>query len=83
MTCVTKPRQDGYPLRTKAWKVTVPNRLREYMLKDEAYPCGWSHRRFFPKRNVPVIPDVDPTVSGAAKKVHLDQSAMEVSSPAV
>ena len=72
VTCMTKPRDDGYPLRTKSWKVTVPNRLREYMMKDEAYPCGWSHRRFFPpKRSAPAVPDVDPT----AKKVHLDPSA--------
>ena len=71
MECITKPRDDGYPLRTKSWKVTVPNRLREYMMKDEAYPCGWSHRRFFQKRNIPAVPDVDPS----AKKVHLDPTA--------
>ena len=73
--CMTKPRDDGYPLRTKGWKVTVPNRLREYMMKDEAYPCGWSHRRFFPKRNQPAVPGVDPTARGGAKKIHLDSAA--------
>ena len=72
---MTKPRDDGYPLRTKGWKVTVPNRLREYMMKDEAYPCGWSHRRFFPKRNQPKVPDIDPTANGGAKKIHLDTAA--------
>ena len=40
-------------------------------MKDEAYPCGWSHRRFFQKRNIPAVPDVDPS----AKKVHLDPTA--------
>ena len=38
--------------RTKAWKVTVPFRFKELMEKDELYPCGWSHRRFFgPRRS--------------------------------
>ena len=77
ISCMTKARDDGYPLRTKSWKVTVPNRLREYMMKDEAYPCGWSHRRFFPKRNNNAVPDVNPS----AKKVHLDPSASGAGSP--
>ena len=57
----------------------VPNRHREYIMdEDEAYPCGWSHRRFFPaKRNTLAVPDVDPS----AKKVHLDPSASGAGSP--
>ena len=42
--------------RTLCWKVTVPHREREHMLKDESYPEGWAHRRFFPPRsNVPLL----------------------------
>ena len=45
--CLTK---DENP-RTKCWKVTVPNKFREYMDKDSAFPRGWSHRKFFQARN--------------------------------
>ena len=41
------------------------------MLKDEAYPSGWSHRRYFPKRSQTQqknVPALDPT---AAKRPHL------------
>ena len=60
VTCLSKPNSSGEPLRTKCWKVQVPNKFREHMIKDEAYPYGWSHRRFFPKRNEHNVPAVDP-----------------------
>ena len=42
--------------RTLYWKVVVPHREREYMLKDESYPTGRAHRRFFPPRqSVPLL----------------------------
>ena len=47
--CMTRPNESGEPLRTKCWMVQVPNKYREHMLKDDAYPYGWSHRRYFPK----------------------------------
>ena len=32
--------------------MTVPYAFKELMEKDELYPTGWSHRKFFPpKRN--------------------------------
>ena len=36
--------------RTTSWKVTVPFRYREMMEKDELYPAGWTHRKFFGPR---------------------------------
>ena len=45
------------------------------MLKDEAYPYGWSHRRFFPKKIERGIPGVDP----APKRQHLQAEAAAVS----
>ena len=73
--CMTKPNEDGEPLRTKCWKVQVPNKFREHMLKDVAYPYGWSHRRYFPKRSQQQqrrVPPLDPT---AAKRPHLSEAA--------
>ena len=63
MTCLTRPHENGDPLRTKCWKVTVANKFREHMLKDESYPYGWSHRRYFPKKNQNSVPPLDPTCS--------------------
>ena len=60
VTCLTRPNPDGEPLRTKCWKVQVANKFREHLLKDEAYPYGWSHRRYFPKRIQHQVPAVDP-----------------------
>ena len=55
--------------RTLCWKVTVPNREREYMMKDESYPEGWGHRRFFPpKSSVPLLRPTQP----AAKQPHVE-----------
>ena len=42
VVCLTK---EEHP-RTKSWKVTVPARLRENMLKPEMYPAGWTFRAF-------------------------------------
>ena len=33
--------------RTKCWKVSVPYLFKEIMEKDEFFPSGWSHRRWF------------------------------------
>ena len=52
--CLTKSRKDDQgqilPIRTRNWRVKVPNRFREHMLRPEAYPSGWSSRRYFPAR---------------------------------
>ena len=42
------------------------------MMKDEAYPYGWSHRRFFPKKNDRSVPPVDP----APKKLHIQSESV-------
>ena len=33
--------------RTKCWKVTVPYLFKDIMERDEFYPSGWSHRKWF------------------------------------
>ena len=76
VTCLSKPNSSGEPLRTKCWKVQVPNKFCEHMLKDEAYPYGWSHRRFFTKRNEHNVPAVDP----APKRQHLLSEAASAAS---
>ena len=63
VTCLTRPHDNGDPLRTKSWKVQVANKFREHMLIDEAYPNGWSHRRYFPKRTQNAVPPLHPTGS--------------------
>ena len=42
VVCLTK---DPH-FRTKSWKVAVPSRLCETMLKPEMYPAGWTFRPF-------------------------------------
>ena len=36
--------------RTKCWKVVVPYKYKEMREKDELYPPGWTHRKFFGPR---------------------------------
>ena len=60
--CLTKPREDGRKIWTKNWRVQVSNRFREHMLRPEAYPVGWSSRRYFPARAPrQPVPALDPT----------------------
>ena len=33
--------------RTKCWKVSVPYLFKDIMEKDEFFPSGWSHRRWY------------------------------------
>ena len=74
ITCLSKANENGEPLRTKCCKVQVPNMFREHMLKDIAYPSGWSHRRFFPKKIQKSVPPVDPHAS-EPKRQHLSVAA--------
>lgn len=68
--CMTKPDPKGYPLRSKCWKISVPNKFREYITKDEGFPWGWGHRKFFNgKGRKSVVPPLHPTL---AKKPHLE-----------
>ena len=47
--CLNNFERDPDP-RSKCWKVTVPYAFNDLMEKDELYPSGWSHRKFFPPR---------------------------------
>ena len=67
--CMTNKDKIPNP-RTLCWKVTVPHREREHMLKDESYPEGWAHRRFFPpKQNTPT-----PPLNPSAKQPRLEEN---------
>jgi hypothetical protein len=37
--------------RTKCWKVVIPYKFKDIMEKDDVYPRGWRHRKFFGSRN--------------------------------
>ena len=59
--CLTKPRKDGSRIWTRTWRVQVPARFKEYMLLPEAYPAGWTCRRYFPPRaERQAVPDLYP-----------------------
>ena len=61
--CLTKAREDGKRVWVKTWRVQVPNKFTEYMLRPEAYPAGWTTRKYFPPRaQRPPVPNIDPTV---------------------
>ena len=46
---LTNPERDPNP-RTRSWRVTVPCRFREFMLKDDLYYAGWAHRPYYPPK---------------------------------
>ena len=73
--CLTKPRTDGRPSWTRNWRVRVPNRFRQHMLRPEAYPTGWSSRRYFPARAArpPVAPLYPEQQQPDRKRPNLDQ----------
>ena len=56
--------KERFPIpRTLCWKVTVPHRERDHMMKDESYPEGWGHRRFFPPKDP--VPALKPSMPAA------------------
>ena len=60
--CLTKPRTDGRRIWIKTWRVQVPNRFKEHMQRPEAYPTGWTSRKYFPPRaQRPEVADLYPT----------------------
>ena len=62
--CLTKPRTDGRRIWSRTWRVQVPNRFREYMERPEAYPSGWTSRKYFPpKAQRPEVAELYPAVS--------------------
>ena len=67
--CLTKPRTDGRTNWCKNWRVQLPNKFRQHMLRAEAYPAGWASRRFFPARAARTpVPPLDPTVGKPTEK---------------
>ena len=46
---LTNAERDPTP-RFKSWMVKVPYSFKSLMENDSFYPNGWSHRRYFPKR---------------------------------
>ena len=73
--CLTKSRNDGYPIRTKSWRVRVPHKFRNHMMRVEAYPMGWSSRRYFPPRAPrPSVPALNPL----EKRLNLGQPVLQV-----
>ena len=59
--CLTKPRTDGSRIWSRSWRVQVPNKFREYMQCPEAYPAGWTTRKYFPPRQQrPAVPALYP-----------------------
>ena len=46
--CLTKEEEP----RTKCWKVVVPFKFKDLMERDELYPEGWRHRKFFGGRKI-------------------------------
>ena len=62
--CLSKPRDDGRRLWSKTWRVQVPSRFKEHMLRPESFPAGWTTRRYFPPRPPrPPVAALDPTAS--------------------
>ena len=62
--CLTKPREDGRRVWTKTFRVQVPHKFREHMLRPEAYPAGWTTRKYFPPRTPrPAVPELHPTAA--------------------
>ena len=59
--CLTKPRTDGRRIWVRTWRVQVPSKFREYMENPDAYPAGWTCRRYFPPRpDRPPVPNLNP-----------------------
>ena len=73
--CLTKSREDGRRIWVKTWRVQVPNKFREYMQRPEAFPAGWTTRKYFPPRaQRPAVPDIDPTVGQPpVKKANVEE----------
>ena len=70
---------EGIRMRRKSWRVRVAWKYREYILKPDALPCGWTSRRYFPSRPKRTESDGGP----AAKKPFQPSMSSGASSPLV
>ena len=50
---LTPPARDDFEPWRLSWKVKVPAKFREHMLRPESIPDGWTSRRYFPRRQRP------------------------------
>ena len=75
--CLTKPREDGRRVWMKTWRIQVPNKFKDYMMKPEAFPTGWTSRKYFPPRaQRPPVADLDPTAAQPpGKRANLEAQA--------
>ena len=48
--CLTKPRDDGRRVWSKTWRVQVPNKFKDHMMRSDSIPEGWTSRRYFPPK---------------------------------
>ena len=72
--CLTKPREDGRRIWMKTWRVQVPARFKEHMMRPEAFPSGWTSRRYFPpKAPRKAVPELYPEgLEPPEKRPHLE-----------
>ena len=76
--CLTKPREDGRKIWTKTFRVQVPNKFKEHMMRPEAYPAGWTTRKYFPPRAPrPTVPELHPSAASAQPPVKKPNLAEE------
>ena len=74
--CLTKPREDGSRIWTKTFRVQVPNKFKDHMMRPEAYPNGWTTRKYFPPRAPrPPVPELHPSAAQPpVKKANLAEA---------
>ena len=49
--CIRARGHSQHHPRTKCWKVVIPHKFKDIIEKDELYPSGWCHRKFFAPRS--------------------------------
>ena len=71
--CLTIPRTDGRRTWVKTWRVQVPNKFKDHIMRPESIPAGWTSRKYFPPRaQRPPVPELYP-VQPPAKKANIEE----------
>ena len=70
---LTKVRDDNSKPWCRNWMVRVPHEFRDYMLRPEALPTGWTSRKYFPARQR------RPNTVGAGAQNHFKRPLAEFS----
>ena len=63
--------------RTKCWKVVIPYKFKDLLEKDEMYPSGWCHRKFFAPRSSGHPAKQQRKDEGVVQQVIQEQQRME------